>query len=94
MDQGRIHDIDAVPPWVADVFDTPEGHILPSADGPSGHSYRLPPGDFLPELGPDRNDGVLTVDDGSHTVRVCVHSDVKVTSRYLVVALLDLGSPR
>lgn len=45
------------------------------------------------ELDPDLNDGIVTVDISTHTIRVRVHSGDKMTSRHPIVALLNSGSP-
>lgn len=58
------------------------------------HSGRVPSRESLPDLGPDLNDGVLTVNDSSQTVRARIHFRVKITSRYLMVALVDSESPQ
>lgn len=67
--------------WVANVFVTPEDHILPVANGSSVYSDRLPFGDPLPDMGPDRDDGLCTVDGSCYTVWVREYPGVEVTTR-------------
>lgn len=93
MNQGHIREIDASP-WVASMSATPGDHVLPLANDSSGHPNRLPYADFLPELGPDLKDDIVTVDESSHTVRDRVNSWAKATLRDPTLALLYSGSPR
>lgn len=47
---------------------------------------------FLVELGPDRNEGVFSVDDCSCIAEVCVHSRLHASSWCPIEFLLDLSS--
>lgn len=47
---------------------------------------------YLPEQGPSLVDGVVTMDDASHTTRVRLHGG-NATVGYRCDALLDSGSP-
>ena len=96
-DAGRIFEIHpdtnkamAPPPTSTSVWpaDTPQDH------GPSVMAISAPTDNrrYLPEQGPSLVDGVVTMDDASHTTRVRLHSGI-ATVGYHCGALLDSGSP-
>ena len=49
---------------------------------------------LIPEQGPDRIGGVVTMDDATSTSLLSLHSGVSATSRSNCRALLDTGSPQ
>ena len=49
---------------------------------------------LIPEQGPDLIGGVITMDDGTFTTLLSLHSGVSTTSRFNCRALLDTGPPQ
>lgn len=78
-DQRHVHEIDA-PSWVGDTSANTEDNAPAWADGFASHSARLHSGNFLPDLGPEVKDGIVTVDYSCHTAWVRVDSGFKATS--------------
>lgn len=91
--KGHIHEIDA-PSRVASRYTTPEDHVYLLADNSPGRSDGLSSGDSRPESGSDLNDGIVTVDCSPYIARVSLYVGFKVTLPYVVIALLDPGSPQ
>ena len=48
----------------------------------------------LPEHGPCRVGGIITLDDASFTTTITVHGGANALAPYCFVALLDTGSPQ
>ena len=85
----------SVPDQLLPLFrsETAPSCTLVSTISPGLHPSDTPPPPIA-EHGPSLSNGITTVDDGSFTTRIQVHSGPSASSRYSLIALLDTGSPQ